>query len=61
MHYAAKRAMAELRYSPVHSELWHKMNVYRQLCSLATLCPVVKAPKCLWRREWVNPSSSGCF
>lgn len=53
--------MAEWRYGPVHSEPWHKMNVYRQLCILTTLCPVGKAPKCLWRREWVNPSSYRSF
>jgi len=46
--------MAEWRYSPMHSEPWHKMNVYRQLCILATLYHAEKAPKCLWRREWVQ-------
>jgi hypothetical protein len=28
MHYAAKRVMAQWRYSPLHSEPWHKINVY---------------------------------
>lgn len=47
--------MAEWGYSLVHSEPWDKMNIYRQLCILATSCPREKNSKVPMKKRLGEP------